>query len=285
MLEKCLGIFGHPLSHTMSPVMHNASARELRLPYRFMAFDVKPEDLKDAILGTRGMGFSGLCITIPHKVEVFKLIDQITEDAELIGAVNVVTYSKNGEMTGHNTDGIGWIKSLKEIGETPKGKKCLILGAGGAARAIAVKLAQAKAEHISIRNRSSEKADELSQYIRSRIPGSNIDGNGLQSLEEETKTFDLIINTTSVGMFDKNNRESTSLIEENWISGKSICSDAVYNPLETVFLKNAKRKGAKTLNGLGWLIHQGAFAWKLWTGTEMPIDAVRNALTEELTKN
>ena len=86
-------------------------------------------------------------------------------------------------------------------------------------------------------------------------------------------------------MFGENNRESTSLIEQNWISEKSICSDAVYNPLETVFLKNAKRKGAKTLSGLGWLIHQGAFAWKLWTGTEMPINAVRNALTEELTKN
>ena len=285
MLEKCLGIFGHPLSHTMSPVMHNTSARELRLPYRFMAFDVKPKDLKDAIFGTRGMGFSGLCITIPHKVEVFKLVDQITEDAELIGAVNVVTFSKNGEMTGHNTDGIGWIKSLEEIGETPKGKRCLILGAGGAARAIAVKLAQAKAEHISIRNRSIKKAEELSQSIRTRIPGSNIDGNGLQSLKEETNTFDLIVNTTSVGMFGENNRESTSLIEENWIPEKSICSDAVYNPLETVFLKNAKRKGAKTLSGLGWLIHQGAFAWKLWTGTEMPIDAVRNALTEELTKN
>ena len=285
MLEKCLGIFGHPLSHTMSPIMHNTSARELRLPYRFMAFDVKPENLTDAILGTKGMGFSGLCITIPHKVEVFKLVDQITEDAELIGAVNVVTFSKNGEMTGHNTDGIGWIKSLEEIGETPKGKRCLILGAGGAARAIAVKLAQAQADHISIRNRSIKKAEDLSQSIRDKIPGSNIDGNGLQSLQEETKTFDLIVNTTSVGMFSENNRESTSLIEEKWISEKSICSDAVYNPLETVFLKNAKRKGAKTLSGLGWLIHQGAFAWKLWTGTEMPIDAVRNALIEELTKN
>ncbi|MED5578573.1 MAG: shikimate dehydrogenase [Nitrospinota bacterium] len=285
MLEKCLGIFGHPLSHTMSPVMHNTSAKELGLPYKFMAFDVKPKDLEEAVLGTRGMGFSGLCITIPHKVEVFKLVDKTTKDAELIGAVNVVTFSKNGEMTGHNTDGLGWVKSLQEIGETPKGKKCLILGAGGAARAIAVKLAQEKAKHISIRNRSISKAEELAQYITSRIPGSAADGDGLQSLEKETNTFDLIVNTTSVGMSGEDTRESTSLIEESWISERNICSDAVYNPLETIFLQNAKRRGAKTLSGLGWLIHQGALAWKLWTGTEMPIVAVRKALIEELTKN
>ena len=284
MLEKCLGIFGHPLSHTMSPVMHNTSARELGLPYRFIAFDVKPENLKEALLGTKAMGFSGLCITIPHKVEVFKLVDDITEDAELIGAVNVVTFSKNGKVIGHNTDGIGWIKSLEEIGESPKGKRCLVLGAGGAARAIAVKLAQAEAKHISIRNRSIEKAEKLSEYISSRIIESKIDAGGLQSLEEETKNFDLIVNTTSVGMLGEKTRESSSLIEEDWISEKSICSDAVYNPLETTFLQNAKRKGAKTLSGLGWLIHQGAFAWKLWTGIDMPIDRVRNALIEELTK-
>ena len=145
----------------MSPVMHNTSARELGLSYRFIAFDVKPENLKEALLGTKAMGFSGLCITIPHKVEVFKLVDDITEDAELIGAVNVVTFSKNGKLIGHNTDGIGWIKSLEEIGESPKGKRCLVLGAGGAARAIAVKLAQAEAKHISIRNRSIEKAEKV----------------------------------------------------------------------------------------------------------------------------
>ena len=285
MLEKCLGIFGHPLSHTMSPVMHNTSARELGLSYRMIAFDVDPKNLKEAFLGTRAMGFTGLCITIPHKVEVFKLLDKITEDAELIGAVNVVTFSKNGEMTGHNTDGIGWIKSLEEIGENPNGKRCLVLGAGGAARAIAVKLAQAEAEQISIRNRSVEKAEKLSKYISDKMPKSKIDADGLQSLEEETKNFDLIINTTSVGMLGEKNRESSSLIQENWISEKSICSDAVYNPLETIFLQNAKRKGAKTLNGLGWLIHQGAFAWKLWTGVDMPIDVVRNTLLTELTKN
>ena len=103
-------------------------------------------------------------------------------------------------------------------------------------------------------------------------------------MEKETKNFDLIVNTTSVGMLGEKTRESSSLIEEDWISEKSICSDAVYNPLETTFLQNAKRKGAKTVSGLGWLIHQGAFAWKLWTGIDMPIDRVRNALIQELTK-
>ncbi|MDA1001428.1 MAG: shikimate dehydrogenase [bacterium] len=282
-LEKTLAIFGYPLSHTMSPVMHNTAAEALGLPYRFMAYEVRPENFAEAVHGARAMGFGGLCVTIPHKVAAAGMMDDLSEDARLMGAVNVIVFGAAGRMTGHNTDGIGWLASLEsETGETPAGKRCLLIGAGGAARAIAVKMAQCGAAHIEIRNRTAEKAEALAAYVSKNLPGAQLSGGGLSDLHAAAEGCDLIVNTTSQGMAGEPEREAAMPVPEDAIPAGCICTDAVYNPVETAFLQAAKRRGARTVSGVGWLIHQGAAAWKLWTGTEMPVEKVTQNILKTL---
>ncbi len=282
-LEKTLAIFGHPLGHTMSPTLHNTAAEALGAPYRFQAYDVPPAGLKDAVHGARAMGFGGLCITIPHKMEVASLMNELSDDARLTGAVNVITFEEDGRMIGHNTDGTGWLHSLRaETGAEPAGKRCLILGSGGAARAVAVKLAQCGAAHIEIRNRTPDKAKALARYLMDNAGAASAAGGPLADLEAAAADKDIIVNTTSQGMTGDPEREAASAIPEAAIPSGCICTDAVYNPLETAFLQAARRRGAQTVRGVGWLVEQGAAAWKLWTGTDMPTDLVAQKVREAL---
>ncbi len=283
-LEKTLAIFGYPLGHTLSPLMHNAAAKAMNLPYRFMAYEVHPDCYAEAVRGARAMGFAGFCVTIPHKVSTFRLVDEVSEDAKLMGAVNVVTLERDGKLKGHNTDGTGWLRSMEEeTGVSPKGKKCLLLGAGGAARAIAVKLAQSGAAHIEIRNRTPEKAVSLARETQSHFPDVKVHGGGTGALESAAQERDIIVNTTSLGMAGDKDRETACPLPEAWIPAGCICLDAVYNPLETPFLRAARRrKGARAVSGVGWLLHQGAEGWRLWTGTQMPVERVRERIIEAL---
>ena len=282
-IEKTLAIFGYPLGHTLSPVMHNAAAQALNLSYRFMAYEVHPDQYEEAVRGAGAMGFAGFCVTIPHKVATFRLVDEVSEDARLMGAVNMVTFESGGRLKGHNTDGSGWLRSLEEeTGVSPQGKRCLLLGAGGAARAIAIKLAQTGAAHVEIRNRTAEKAVSLAREVKSHFPGVEIHGGGLEALESAARGRDIIVNTTSLGMSGDKEREAACCLPEEFIPPESICADAVYSPLDTPFLKAARRKGARAVSGIGWLLHQGAQGWKLWTGTQMPIEHVREKMLEAL---
>ena len=281
-LEKTLAIFGYPLGHTLSPVMHNAAARALNLPYRFMAYEVHPSRYAEAVRGARAMGFAGFCVTIPHKAATFRLVDEASEDARLMGAVNVVTLESGGGLKGHNTDGAGWLRSLEEEGVSPRGKRCLLLGAGGAARAVAVKLAQSEAAHVEIRNRAAEKAAALAREVESHFPRVRIRGGGLDALESAARGRDIIVNATSLGMAGDAAREAALPLPEEWIPAGSVCADAVYSPLETPFLRAARRRGARAVSGLGWLLHQGAEGWRLWTGTRMPVERAREKVLEAL---
>ena len=282
-LEKTLAIFGYPLGHTLSPVMHNAAAHALGLPYRFTAYEVHPDRYEEAVRGAAAMGFAGFCVTIPHKVATFRLVDDLSEDARLMGAVNMVTFEEGGRLKGHNTDGAGWLRSLEEeTGVSPQGKRCLLLGAGGAARAIAIKLAQKGAAHVEIRNRTAEKAVSLAQEVKSHFQNVEIDGGGLDALESAARGRDIIVNTTSLGMTGDKEREAACPLPEEFIPPESICADAVYNPLDTPFLKAARRRDARAVSGVGWLLHQGALGWELWTGTQMPIEHVRDKMLEAL---
>ncbi len=282
-LEKTLAIFGYPLGHTLSPVMHNAAAKALDLPYRFQAYEVHPDKYEEAVRGAAAMGFAGFCVTIPHKVATFRLVDELSEDASLMGAVNMVTFEEGGKLKGHNTDGAGWLRSLEEeTGVSPEGKRCLVLGAGGAARAIAIKLAQTGAAHVEIRNRTAEKAVSLADEVKSHFPGVEIGGGGLDDLESAARGRDIIVNTTSLGMTGDKEREAACPLPEEFIPPGSICADAVYNPLDTPFLKAARRRGARAVSGVGWLLHQGALGWELWTGTQMPVEHVREKMLEAL---
>ena len=282
-LEKTLAIFGYPLGHTLSPVMHNAAAQALDLPYRFQAYEVHPDRYEEAVRGAAAMGFGGFCVTIPHKVATFRLVDELSEDARLMGAVNMVTFEEGGRLKGHNTDGAGWLRSLEEeTGVSPEGKRCLLLGAGGAARAIAIKLAQTGAAHVEIRNRTAEKAVSLADEVKSHFPEVEIGGGGLDGLESAASGRDIIVNTTSLGMTGDKAREAACCLPEEFIPPESICADAVYNPLDTPFLKAARRRGARAVSGVGWLLHQGALGWELWTGTQMPVEHVREKMLEAL---
>ena len=282
-IEKTLAIFGYPLGHTLSPVMHNAAAQALDLPYRFQAYEVHPNRYEEAVRGAAAMGFAGFCVTIPHKVATFRLMDELSEDARLMGAVNMVTFEEGGRLKGHNTDGTGWLRSLEEeTGVSPQGKKCLLLGAGGAARAIAIKLAQTGAAHVEIRNRTAEKAVALADEVKSHFPEVEISGGGLEELESAARGRDIIVNTTSLGMTGDKEREAACCLPEEFIPPESICADAVYNPLDTPFLKAARRRGARAVSGVGWLLHQGALGWELWTGTQMPVEHVREKMLEAL---
>ena len=186
-------------------------------PFASLAYEVHPDRYEEAVRGAGAMGFAGFCVTIPHKVATFRLMDDLSEDARLMGAVNMVTFKEGGRLKGHNTDGAGWLRSLEEeTGVSPEGKRCLLLGAGGAARAIAIKLAQTGAAHVEIRNRTAEKAAALADEVKSHFPGVEISGGGLDALESAAQGRDIIVNTTSLGMSGDEAREAACCIPEEY---------------------------------------------------------------------
>lgn len=280
-----LGVFGYPAGHILSPVLHNAAAEVLGVDYRYLAYEVRPDSLAEAVRGARAMGFRGLTITIPHKVAVVGLMDALSEDARLMGAVNTIVFEEDGRLAGHNTDGIGWLRFLEETtGEHPRGQNCLLLGAGGAARAVAVKMAQCGAAHIEIRNRTAERARALARFVEKTIPGARADGGGLDGLRAAAAGCGIIVNATSQGMWGDPERVAASPIPEDAIPRGCVCSDAVYIPPDTEFLRAAARAGARIVRGTGWLVYQGAAAWKMWTGVDMPTDAVMDVLRDALAR-
>lgn len=258
--EKLFALLGHPVKHSLSPLMHNDQFKRFNLPYYYHAFDVAPKDLKDAVNGMRALGFSGFNVTVPHKVEVMKYIDEIEEDAEKIGAVNTVVYEE-GKWVGCNTDGIGYVASLvAETGEALKDYRVLMIGAGGAARAVAVGLARYGVKELVITNRTLSKAEDIVHHLPGEGTYRVLDK---KEAEKETPTFDVIINTTSIGM-------SPSLEETPWtvdpLKPNCLCSDLIYNPRMTKWLKEAREKGARVLNGVGMFVGQGSAAFERWTG-------------------
>lgn len=282
---KALGIFGHPISHSFSPDMHNAGLKAVGLEnkYVYMPFDITPENLSDAINSIKVLDFRGLNITIPHKEEVISFLDEVDHQARLIGAVNVIV-NDGGKLTGYNTDGIGFLRSMtEETGITPEGKKILILGAGGASRAVAAALASGGAEEIIIANRSKEKALSVADMVKQMhtpVRVINISG---QEMKEVIKEVHIIVNTTSVGMHpnieDSPITEYASLLHR----GQLVC-DIIYNPVQTLLLKQAKEQGCKIMNGLGMLLYQGVEAFKLWTSVEAPVEVMGQVLEQKLRK-
>ena len=278
-----LGIIGYPISHTLSPLMHNTAIKHLGLDYIYLPFEVKKENIALAIGGLKGLGIGGINVTIPHKESVIPYLDTLDDSAGLIGAVNTIKL-EDGSLKGYNTDGLGFLKSLKiDAQEEAKGKNIIILGAGGAARAIAIQMALEGAKGITIANRTVERGIELEGYINSGVKGQGsrvIKAVSLNdsSLIEYFKGADIIINTTSVGMKDSD----TPLFPYDYISGRHLVCDIVYKPIETKLLKEASARGARILNGLGMLVYQGSLSFKIWTGHEMPVEIVRKVLMEEL---
>lgn len=272
-----VGVFGHPVSENPTVVMIEAAFRELGLNWRYVNFEVLPEDLEAAVAGLRAMNFKGINLTIPHKVEVLQYLDDIAPDAKLMGAVNTVR-REGDRLIGENTDGKGFLRSVREdAGIDPAGKRVVFLGAGGAARAMTVELALAGAEKIIVVNRSAERGEVLVQLLNDETPTTAqfVHWDHTFSIPEGT---DVLVNSTSIGLYP--NVEDKPDIDYESITANMVVCDVIPNPPNTLFLREAENKGAKILDGLGMLVGQGAIGLKMWTGHDAPVAVMRKALEE-----
>jgi shikimate dehydrogenase len=261
-----IGIFGHPIEHSLSPVMHNAAFDALDLDYCYVPFNVEPEFLKDALEGVKAMGLSGLNITVPHKENVMPFLNQISPEASFIGAVNTIV-NMDGRLVGYNTDGRGFMLFLEEEGIDVSDLKVLILGSGGAARAITWHLCQ-EAEQVFIHSRNAKTATMLVNDLAINYKNVSF----METLDEIAEA-DIIINSTPLGLQDTDELPfDTAVLREGQIVG-----DLIYR--QTPLLKKASSMGHRTFDGLGMLLWQGVIGFEVWTGVEAPVDVMRKALS------
>lgn len=267
---RMIGLLGYPLKHSYSPAMQNAAFQKMGLNKIYIPIEVTEENLGDVIKGMSKMNFDGFNVTIPHKVSVIKYLDEIDELANIIGAVNVVAI-KEGRLKGYNTDGNGFLRSFEiGTGESVKKKNILILGSGGASRAISMTMAVNGAKKIYICNRTFDKAVELAEDINKKI-GCSLVAAALKysNTEDVLQHIDIIINTTSIGMHP----DTDALpLDKRFLDKRFIVCDIVYNPLKTKLLEEAEKVGCKTLTGIAMLVYQGAEAFRIWTGQVPPVE-------------
>lgn len=275
---KVFCVIGDPITHSLSPIMHNAAFRHLKIDAVYVAFNVKESMLEDAVKGMRSFGICGMNVTTPHKTTIINYLDENDPMAEFVGAVNTVL-NVNGKLVGFNTDGVGALMALKENGVKTKGKKFLILGAGGAGRAIAFHLAQ-EADELIILNRDVNKARLLADMLRKRF-NKKVVGDGLSHdvLKKWIEDVDVLINTTSVGMHP---RQDETLIDKSFLRSELTVMDIVYNPIETKLLKDAKSAGAKVIYGTEMLVFQGAASFEIWFNQPAPVNVMKEAIMEKL---
>ena len=275
-LPLLLGVIGDPIIHSKSPAMHTAALKARGINGTYLPLHVKGEALRDAILGVKALGFRGINVTVPHKVEVMKYLDIIDEGALHIGAVNTIV-NQGGVLTGYNTDGIGYIRSLKEEAVPDlEGKTVLVIGAGGAARGIIYALLKEKPGQVIVANRTEDKARELASEWADL---GRINGCGLENLGDFLSKTDILINTTSVGMYPQ---VTKTPIDIGLLPEGIVVSDLIYNPLRTELLHQAELKGCTIHNGLGMFIYQGAYAFEHWTEYPAPIEAMRAAVLDSM---
>ncbi len=274
-----MGIMGDPVEHSLSPPMHNAAFHQLKLDYVYVPFHVRRGNLAPAIEGARNMGIKGLNLTIPHKIEVINYLDELDEAAELIGAVNTVKFTEN-KAVGYNTDGFGAVKAIEET--TPvEDKKIIIIGAGGAARAISFQLLLSGVGEVLIANRTREKACNLRDDLKETFKTISLGCLGVNDeLEMELKDTDVLINTTPVGMHP--HQDDKPVVTSDMMHSDLVVNDIVYNPLETGLLREADKAGAQAVHGTKMLIYQGIEAFRIWTGISPPVEVFETALMREL---
>ena len=265
-------LLGYPVGHSVSPAMHNAAFKELGMPNNYSLLEATREQLPDLMKSKiRVDSFGGANVTIPHKLEIIKYLDELAESAEKAGAVNTIQY-RNEALIGHNTDALGGIRALKEAYGSLSNSKVILLGAGGAAKALAAELAP-KVSELTILNRSIDKAKKLSERIGENASyGSITDQSVIQSA-------DILINATPVGMHPN---IDLSPVDQSVLHPDLLVFDIVYNPQKTRLLSDAEKAGARTLGGLWMLVYQGVEAFKIWTGIEPSADTMYNAALRAL---
>lgn len=272
-----LAVIGYPADHSFSPAMHNYISEYMNMDYTYSAFTVSPENLCNAILGMRAMGFKGINVTAPHKIEVLQYLDEISTEAKILGSVNTVV-NNNGVLKGYNTDSEGFYISLERSGVSVENADILVMGCGGVVIPALVGIIKHNPKSITLINRTKSKAEKLADDIFT-ITGYTI------KTEITNSCYDIIINTTSAGMGEQKDVLPWDSIPElndtDFISKNSVAVDMIYNPPCTKFLEIAKNKGAKTINGLDMLIYQGLIAYELFTDTKLP-DNMAELLRKEV---
>ncbi|MFX1587159.1 MAG: shikimate dehydrogenase [Promethearchaeota archaeon] len=273
---KILCVIGHPIEHSMSPIMHNAAIKDLGLDYLYIAFDIPPNRLKEAIKGLKTLNIRGINVTLPYKEKVMKFIDKVDEIAQKIGAINTIK-NEDGLLIGRNTDAEGANKALFDAGCEITGKNVVLIGAGGAAKAISYSLASAT-NKITIINRSEDRAKKLVSELKNKID-INVESKKYDEiiLKEEISNADILINATPIGMFP--------MIDISPVSKKIIHSglfvfDLIYNPLETQLIKDSREIGCQTLSGLDMLVNQGALAFEWWTNKKPNLELMKLKIIE-----
>lgn len=273
--QELTAAFGQPIAENPTQVMVEAAYRHHNLDWRYLTIEVGPDDLEDAVKGAKAMGFQGFNCTIPHKVKVIDYLDGLGESASLMGAVNCVV-RKDGKWIGENTDGKGFVSSLKELTD-PKDKSVVIFGAGGAARAIGVEVALAGASAITIVNRSAGRGEELTSLLDDKLPVQ-------ANFVPWDKTFvlpagtDVLINATSIGLFPDVDARLDFDLES--LSSETVVADVIPNPPATNLVRDARGKGCKVIDGLGMLVNQGVIGIRHWTGVDADPEVMRAALEE-----
>lgn len=277
---KVCAVIGDPVSHSLSPQLHNAAFQAQGMDMVYVAFRVRREDLAAAIQGVRALGIRGLSVTMPHKVDIIPLLDHVEAAAAFVGSVNTVV-NESGELIGHSTDGPGALRALRAAGVDPAGKEILLLGSGGAARAIAFALAGLiPPPRLRILGIEPEELRTLEADLRERT-AAGVTSAALEpeNLAAAVQQVEIIVHATPVGMTP---RTAESLIPAELISPHHVVFDSVYTPLETQLLKDAKSAGAKVVPGLGMFVHQAAIQFELWTGAPAPVEVMERTVREFL---
>lgn len=275
-----VGLIGWPTGHSVSPLMHNAAFEALGLDWRYIPLPVStglPTRIGDAVLGVRALGLHGANVTVPHKQAVIAYLDELTDAALSIGAVNTIIVQPDGRLLGDNTDAPGFIADLRDNGVDPQGQNVLILGAGGSARAVVYGLATAGASAITIANRTLDRARELVATLQPSLPNCQLQACAMpDDLADVTQRSAVIVNCTSLGMTP--NVEGLPWLPELPFRKDQAVYDLVYNPRKTRLLEQAESEGAMAIGGIGMLVWQGAIAFERWTGITPPVDIMRQAI-------
>ncbi|MFA1779103.1 shikimate dehydrogenase [Bacillus velezensis] len=272
-MKQLYGVIGNPIGHSMSPDIHNAALQDKNINGQYFAFQVEPHHLKDAVNGIKALGICGVNVTVPHKVAIMEHLDEIHESAKVLGAVNTVK-REGDRLIGYNTDGDGFYKSLVKVLDKPISElSILMIGAGGAARAIFTTIVRREPKQFDVCNRTPEKAESLIATAPSFQQKRALT---IKEAENQLEQYDVIIHTTSVGMYPKTDAVPLSL---EWAKTGAIVCDIVYNPIQTAFLKEAEKRGLTTLDGVGMFVEQAALSFKLWTEQE-PDSGLMRAIVE-----
>ncbi len=279
--SQVVGVIGWPVQHSLSPPMHNAAFRALGLNWVYVAFEVHPDNIGAAIEGMSALGIRGLNVTIPHKAAVVSHLDEISATSRQLGVVNTISNAA-GHLHGDSTDGAGFIRALAEAGEGVTDNCVVLIGAGGSARAVALAAAQEQPEELVIVNRTPQRAVELAELVGATGGLEAVRAIALDSPEvaRVVSSADVIIDATSVGMYP--HTDVAPVISAEWLRPCQLVCDLTYNPRDTVLLQAAREIGARTLDGTGMLVHQGAIAFEQWTGEEAPVEVMRLALLQAL---